>query len=448
MAGPYYVDDGGDGTTENSWATADTSINDLDAEYTFASDEIVYFGHDSNCQATNAANLTITGPTSGAPVKFISATQGSDPVTYAQSTSTAGQIDTSEGAYSLTFDGSFALYGMTLKSGYGINLSGDGDEVSFAQDTTFKLAANGQLSGTTSGRIRLIDCVIDLSADGTTNRANDVFYVNSSSISMELTGLTFVNAAYRTGQVCRTNAGAGGLGFRVSGCDFSGFTNATACELLGEGGGANSVFTNCLTAATWVPFNTQYPANSATQWFVNCGPADAPTYLAFRSFWGDIVSSSSIYRTGGATVEGDACSWLVTTRATYANESTPFYSPWILGTVSSTGSKTFDVYISNDSADFTDAEVWLEVEYLGTADEAQSALATDQRADILATAAAQTDDVTSTWNGTGPSFTYKQKLSATATVNETGAYRARVAVGVANIASSRYFYIDPKVTVS
>jgi hypothetical protein len=144
----------------------------------------------------------------------------------------------------------------------------------------------------------------------------------------------------------------------------------------------------------------------------------------------------------------------VTTPATIPVEGKPFYTPWVYGEISGTGSKTFDLYITNDTADFTDAEVWIEVEYLGTVDEAQSNLATDWRHYptgsnyITTTAAAQTDDTSSTWNGTGPSFTYKQKLSVTATVNETGQFRARVACAVANVASSRYFYVDPKVTVT
>jgi hypothetical protein len=128
-------------------------------------------------------------------------------------------------------------------------------------------------------------------------------------------------------------------------------------------------------------------------------------------------------------------------------EDSPFVTNWIYGEVASTGSKTFTVYITNDTADFTDAQVWLEVEYLGTAEEANTTLASDHRT-ITTTAANQTDDTTSTWNGTGPSFTYKQSLAVTATVGETGQSRARVCVGVASIASSRYFYIDPKVTVS
>jgi hypothetical protein len=178
----------------------------------------------------------------------------------------------------------------------------------------------------------------------------------------------------------------------------------------------------------------------------NCGPADAPTYLFQQNSRGTLASSASIYRTSGATVEGDATGWLITTTAACA-EGSPFQSQWIYGEVDSTGSKTFTVYITNDTADFTDAQVWLELEYLGTADEANTTLASDHRV-ITTTAANQTDDTTSTWNGTGPSFTYKQSLAVTATVGETGQYRARVCVGLASIASSRYFYIDPKVTVA
>jgi hypothetical protein len=303
-----------------------------------------------------------------------------------------------------------------------------------------------------------------------------------------------------------------------SGADFSGFTNATECELVNWAGIYDEVtLANCLTKASFVATVGTATAGAAV-YLYNVGPADAPTALGVYSYLGTCVSSASIYRTGGATVEGDACSWLITTTANCA-EGAPFYTPWIYGTIASTGSKTFDLYITNDTADLTDAECWLEVEYLKDADEATWTLATDQRATITATAAAQTDDTTSTWNeisGSGtysqtgttmtvtdtahglivgnaivldctsgdgndgtytivtvptadtftvtsgtsetvsgncdwqmaPLYIYKQKLSVTATIGETGQFRARVAVGKASIASSSYFYIDPKVTVS
>jgi hypothetical protein len=439
MAGPWYVDDGGDGTTEDSWATADTSINNLDAEKTFASGEIVYFGHDMQCQATNSANLTITGPSSGAPVIFISATQGSDPVTY--QASTTKQIDTTEGAYHIIVSGAFAWYGMSVAAGGRVYFSTDRDENQYHEACRFALGADGFLFLTVGGSdIELVNCVVDLTSDGTTNRSQPIWYTNTN-LKFTARGLSFVNSGYRTGVVFYSESQVSNI--NISGCDFSGL--ASTCELFEFPNGSKAVGSNCITAATWTPVGGSIRAAHEVD-LVNFGPADAPTYIYHQDYAGTTVSSSAIYRTGGATVEGDACGWLVTTVAGCA-EGNPHYSPWIYGEVSSTGSKTFTVYITNDTADFTDAQVWLEVEYLGTADEANTTLASDHRT-ITTTAANQTDDTTSTWNGTGPSFTYKQSLAVTATVNETGQYRARVCVGVASIAGSRYFYIDPKVTVS
>ena len=181
--------------------------------------------------------------------------------------------------------------------------------------------------------------------------------------------------------------------------------------------------------------------------FINCSSSDDKTYLYNKKYEGEILSSSSIYRSSGAQIEGTTTSWLVTTTAT-CSQDVPYYSPEIYGYVGATGSKTFDLYITNDTADFNNNEVWLELEYLGTSSSGKWSNTSDYMADRLATPAAQTDDVTSTWNGSGPSYTYKQKLSITATVNTVGMFRARVCVGVASIASTRKFYIDPLVTVS
>ena len=180
--------------------------------------------------------------------------------------------------------------------------------------------------------------------------------------------------------------------------------------------------------------------------FTNCGSANNPTGLVYRDKLGDVISTTAITRTGGGSIEGVSCSLLITTVAS-VSEASPFKTPWQHEKISSTGSKTFSVFITNDTADFTDAEVGLEVEFLGTTGEAIFANVSDMRT-ITTTAAAQTDDVTSTWNGAGPSYTYKQQLSVTATVNVAGMFRWRLCCGVASVASSRYFYADTKITVA
>jgi len=283
-------------------------------------------------------------------------------------------------------------------------------------------------------------------SDGTTNRSLRVFEQNAG-YGIFINGLSFVNAGYRTGNVF--DSLGNGCPIVVTGADFSGFTNATPCEILNPQVLHTAIFTNCKMAATWSAFDTVTPGTTrnATSKFINCGNADQPISLIVRTAYGNIVSSSSIYRTGGATLEGTTTAWLITTTAT-CSFSSPFYSEYITGRIAASGSKTFDVYITNDTADLTDEESWLEIEYKATSGSGMWTKATDRKASITATAAAQTDDVTSTWNGSGPAFTYKQKLSVTVTVGEVGQYRARVCIAKTSVGSASYLYIDPKVTVS
>lgn len=434
------------GTAHNglSWGAAYTSVSALDDVFAFASDDIVYIGHDHICQYAHTASRTITGAASGLPVVIISATTGSNPPTY--QASTTNQIDTSEGAYGLTVDGAFAIYGCCFKSGAGITFAFT-NKLMTINGSTLKPAANGSVAiSSSSGRCNVDNISIDLTSDGTTTRSGDVLSLIGSDGSMFAVGITFVNAGYRTGVIVSSSTTADMIA-EFSGCDFSGFTNATACEIFNGNYSGKVVFKNCKTASTWTPILNSAATAAGEVIFINCGNSDDKTYLNIRKREGDIISSASIYRSSGAQIEGTATSWLVTTTAT-CSQDVPYYSPEIYGYVGATGSKTFDLYITNDTADFNNNEVWLEIDYLGTSSSGKWSSANDYMADRLATPAAQTDDVTSTWNGSGPSYTYKQKLSVTATVNTVGMFRARVCVGVASISSTRKFYIDPLVTVS
>ena len=451
----YCVDDGGDGTQNNTtqsttaldWAKADTSIANLlayDADALTNPGNIIFIGDDHS--EPGGAAVTYTFPTSGNPVILISADRTQATPTY--KAGTGAQLSSLGGNYSLLMDGAVSCYGLRIACGstgsFGFQLFVDDNEYGgLYSGCTFVFGANGRISlGGSGGRTILNNCVFDLTADGTTGRS--AYVVEAVNGSCYIRGLTFINSGYRTAAVITTSTSANYI--EISGCDFSGFAAAT--EVFDAPTTSKILMSNCKTANGTALFTSTTAGRAGTEYSLcNVGYADSPAALVHANIFGQLYSSSSIYRSSGATIEGDATSWLVITNS-MCMEASPFYSPHLYGVISSTGSKTFDCYITNDTADFTDNQVWLEVEYLATADEARWTLASDQRATITTTAAAQTADTTSTWNGTGPSFTYKQKLSVTATVGETGQYRARVAVGVASIASSRYFYVDPKVTVS
>ena len=406
----YYVDDGGSGTAPyDTWAKAAPNLKALDAAVAFASNDIVYVGHDSAETATHTGNATVVCATAAPACQIISATSGSDPVAYQAASAT--QVNTSAGAYWLRFDGAVALAGLKLESGGTMSLYPDSNEDFSAQDCTFVLPANGVMNfdcaaSNNGARFLVKDCVVDLTADGSTERTAAAVGL---SAKMYVNGLSFVNAAYRSYAVLAATPSYFHEAEFVN-VDFSGFTFATPPGLVSTYVAGPVIVRNSKTAATWTPYDDTYGwYPSARLYFYNVGPANAPTYLLEADAYGSVTSTASIYRTDGATVGATPWAWLMT-GSTLAKETSPFYSPWIIGAVAATGSTTFSIYIANDTADFTDAEVWLEVECLETAGEPGTPIASGRRATLTTTPANHTDDAVSVWNGTGPSFTYMQKL--------------------------------------
>src|SRR6185436_3707180 len=118
--------------------------------------------------------------------------------------------------------------------------------------------------------------------------------------------------------------------------------------------------------------------------------------------------------------------------------STPFECPPIAIWNDTTGSRTATVQgICGGGAVPNDDEIWLEVEYLGDASSPQGSFVNDGKADLLATAAAQTA-ASETWGGSTTDFA----LAVTFTAAQKGWCYARVKIGKA----SSTFYIDPLIT--
>jgi len=453
----FCIWSGGDGTQTDTtqtastldWSKADTTIASLVGTYATAlttSGNIIYIAHDHVDQETHAGTRTFVGPTIGVPVIVISADRGQSTPTYLASST--NQIDTAkDGAHQIGWDGSFALYGLCMAAGARIQATGnDNNEYGHVEGCRFKLAANGDLYiGSSNSRVIVKNCIVDLTADGTTNRASAVIFTGAGWF--DISGLSFVNPGYRTTAVF--GPGIGQV-LRVSSCDFSGFPEAT--ELTTAAGSIE--FVNCKMRTNQAVWNESVANISGYITAINCGTADAPESLKVYSYGSTIISDTSVYRTSsGASVEGIAHSWKVVTNTadTIITEHAPIYSPWIYGVLSSAGSKTFTIHMANNAADLTDAEAWMEVEFMGEANSSLYTFKSDQRNGGTASAGylgptttpvAQTDDTTSTW--TGATLTYLQSLAVTGTVGEEGLYRARVVFGKSSVTA----YVDPKVIVT
>jgi hypothetical protein len=176
----------------------------------------------------------------------------------------------------------------------------------------------------------------------------------------------------------------------------------------------------------------------------NCDSGDTNYRFQRTRYRGDVYSETTHVRTGGAS-DGTTplAHKLVTGAAT--GFWRPLSGPEIVQWNELTGSaKTVTVEILHDSATaLTNADVWLEVEYLGTSGVPKSSFASDRAASVVATPADQTSSA-ATWNTTGLSNPNTQKLEVTVTPQEKGWLRARVLLAKA----SYTIYADPLLTVS
>lgn len=440
----YFLDDASNGTNDGaSWATCyNTWAQVVAAGILATSGNRLFVGADANI--TNiGASQTLTGPASGAPFQIISSTVGSG-TTVAYSVGTGTQIEaTGAGTYDITFDGAFYLVGIYAKAGRSIFVNGDNNEFASAEDCTFYISNNTNTAGLLALAYVKVDGCNLIVGDTAANSTALVDFQTGSGSSLSGLIVTNNSSAYRSGALL-TNMN---VSF-VSGCDFSSQTNATYIA-QGNLQGSSQV-TNCDVPSGIGKFSASgsfYPNNSLLM-MTNCNSADAPEWLYWRHIGGSLESSTSIYRNSGAMVEGVNVSWLVATSLTanYCSFWQPFFTPWIYGTLSSTGSKTFSVHIANNTSDFTTEQAWLEVEVMGTADSGLYTRSSDRcsLATWLAGTAGTTGrDEDADWNGSAG--TYEQVLSVTATVGEAGVYRARVCIAAG---SRSAIYIDPKVTVA
>jgi hypothetical protein len=152
-----------------------------------------------------------------------------------------------------------------------------------------------------------------------------------------------------------------------------------------------------------------------------------------------VTNETTIVMSGGYTVDGTPTSWKVITTS-LCGPGSVWRSPEMVKVITSVGSPIdIEVEIEHDSATpLTDAEVWLDVVYLGTTSSSQGSVITDRVATILATPANQASS-SSTWTTTGHTNPNKQTLKVTCTPLVAGPALITVCAAKA----SKTFFINP-----
>lgn len=437
MAGPYYVrsTDGSDASDGLSWANAKATL--AGAFAVMAAGERAWV---SQVHAeTQATAMTLTSPgTAAAPCEVLCGNDAAEPPTALATTAT---ISTT-GASAIIYAGFTHWHGVTLTAGN----STSNASINFTSTSAWWLSLDScslRLGGNnTNGRINVgatSSNMGGLIARNTTlsfAHAGQGVVVASATLDWLATPSTAVLGTIPTTLFAST--GTRPALINVTGIDLSALASGNNLVSVASATAMFVTFTDCkLGSSVAVTTGAIAGQPGTTVRLVNCDSADTNYRYHQQSYQGTITQETGIIRTGGAT---DGTTPVSVKMDSTANSK--FYGPlvgeWMSAWNETLGAITVTIPVLTDNITLTDADAWVEVEYLGTASFPLGLFLSDRAADILATPANQTTDGVSSWPS-APGTPVMQSLAVTFTPAEKGLFRARVVL--ARVSTTLYY--DP-----
>ncbi len=428
MATRYVWSGAGGAGTGADWTNAHTTF----AAAITASTAGDLFLVDSTHSESNASAQTLTFKgTSAAPDTVISVLQ-------ATGVPTQGAVFITTGANNIIINGTAYFDGLNLTAGNSTNASilqlgaSAGNNQHFRNSTI-------TLSNNTASRI---------SAAGSAGRL--VFEKNVQIVGANANNWVRVNGAGHfiwrdsvpwSGTIAShlADSSAGGTYF-FEGCDLSAFASKT---IRGSVATVISYVTlvNCQLISSLAIGTFSNRADYVR--IINCANADGKNRTEYHDMSGAATLDRTTYRTGGASDGVDPFSFKLVSTAD-ASRYFPCQSQDIAFNVASTGSKTVTLHIVNGTGagvTLTDAQCWIEVDYLGTATSLDTSVIDD--ANVLQAAGANQTTSVEAWTQALSTPVYQQ-LAVTFTANSVGMHRLRVKLARA----STTIYACPKVVVT
>lgn len=428
--------DGSDSDNGSTWALAKATL--AGAAAIDAAGDTIYVS-DNHAESTAAAVTLNWAGTAASPVRILCVDDSAEPPTALATTGTVATTGVNS-HLGVHHAGNVYIYGLTFTAGSGanaaqlnLNTGGSAGE-SFYEECNFVLgntSASSYIqvgSGSSRPRTTWKNCTVTFGATG-------------QSINCWIAALLWQGGSLVAGTIPTTLFTTVYVNdVRVVGVDLSAAGSGKSLVGLADSSwGNNYEFRNC-------KLGSSVSLGSGTQGFqsvyrlINCDSGDTNTRYQLARYEGSVFSETTIVRTGGATDGTTAVS-----RKMVSSANSKFFRPLVSDPIyawnETTGSNvTVTVETVTDNVTLTDAEAWVEVEYLGTSGFPLASTSTDRAADILATPANQTTS-TETWTTTGLTTPVKQKLAVTFTPQEKGMLVVRVCLAKA----STTMYFCPKV---
>lgn len=448
----WYVYSGAAGTgTGADWTNACTTLTLALALAGYAAGDTFYVAHDHAESTAAAITLTFKG-TPVAPDRVICVDRAGTVPPVSADLRTTGQIITT-GASSITLAGIAAggspvvyIDGLIIKSGTsgvaGLSCTTSGffyfknsaiKKLSSTLNTS-AIAFTSSASGSPSATVILDNTTLEFGATGDT-----VSIRSGVEFIWKNTAAAIAGAVFPTGLFNSATTSIGST-FLLDGVDLSAlsgkslFTSTTKIDRVR--------LVNCKLPSSF----TIGPAASQPRGFraelVNCDSGAVNYRQEIYDFAGTLTAETVIVRTGGASDGTTPISHKIATTAN-AKALAPFESfPLAIWNDTTGSAKTLSVEIINDGLTLTNAEAWVEVEYLGSSATPLASLGSSGVADVLA-AGANIPTSSETWTTTGLTTPVKQTMSVTFTPQMKGFVRAVVKIARA----SKTVYVCPKLTV-
>ena len=447
----YYVrsTDGNNADSGSTWALAKADLHTT----AWAAGDKIYVSA-AHAQSTATAITIAAAGTVASPTQIICGDDAAEPPT---SESTAGTVTTTS-TNAMTISGSCFVSGLTFSCGTGgtavsITQGGTGARQHY-KDCSFRLVNSGStarilVSGGGEESFTVWEnCSVRFASSGqsigTGNLAAMFYWRGGSLLSGGTSPSTLITPAPSTAK--------GGI-IEVSGVDLSNAGTGLNLIASSAAGAWKVLFRNCKLPSGWNGglFSAALTENTIRGEMHNCDAGDTNYRFWIEDQFGSIKQSTSVYRDSGASDGTTPISWAMATSSSAEYPLCVLEGPELpaLWNASTGSSKTVTVEIVHDGASAcTDAEIWLEVQYLGTSGFPLSSFVSDRKG-LLASASAQASS-SATWtgdSGTGPngSSTWNTlKLECTFTPQEAGYIQAKVCMAKA----STTVYIDPMMTVA
>lgn len=441
--GNTTTSDNGVGWTESTgnsfygWATAHAKLANALAWGAAGDDFWVSQDHSE----TNAVAVTLTIPgTNASPNRVICANRAGSTPPVSADLATTGVV-TLTGANNLAINGCAYVYGLTFNIGTGTTAASTNlATAAVAHDQVYEACAFKHLVTTAtctlqiisapngiSARVRFINTVVNFNGGVTCAVKGDSgnFFWQNTANALGGTQTALTSGFNMSARPSNITLDGLDLTFVASGKSI--VTSSTAAIVR---------LSNCkLTSGALFATPTAIGASTDV---INCD-SGAVNYRNERyRYQGTLTTEIIIVRSGGFSDGTTAASHKIVTTANSKRQS-PFESFEMLEWIDATGSITRTWEIVNDGVTLTNADAWIEVQYLNSSASPLGAIVTTAPADLL-TAGSNIATSSVTWNTTGLGSPVKQKIAVTFNPQMKGLYRAVLKVGKA----SQTLYLDPK----